>query len=106
MRELIPIMDMVQLLAVAVGIPAGELNMRISVHEDNSGALVLAETLPPQFTPRSKYYTTKTIWFCEEINKRGIKLLKIETSEQLGDIFTKGLATTTCKYLRSKILGW
>jgi hypothetical protein len=44
MRELITIMDMVQLLAVAVGIPAGDVNMRVSVHEDNSGALVLAET--------------------------------------------------------------
>ncbi len=99
MRELIPTMDMVQLLAVAVGIPAGDVNMRVSVHEDNSGALVLAETLPPQFTPRSKYYATKTIWFCEEINKRGIKLLKIETSEQLGDMFTKGLAKTRFEYL-------
>ncbi len=65
MRELILIMDMVQSLAVAVGIPAGDVNMRVSVHEDNSGALVLVETLPPQFTLRSKYYTTKTIWFCE-----------------------------------------
>ncbi len=99
MRELIPIMDMVQLLAVAVGIPAGDVNMRVSVHEDNSGALVLAETLPPQFTPRSKYYAIKTIWFREEINKRGIKLLKIETSEQLGDMFTKGLAKLTFEYL-------
>jgi hypothetical protein len=76
MKEFIPIMDMVQSLAVVVRIPAGEVNMRVSVHEDNSGALVLAETLPPQFTPRSKYYATKTIWFCEEINRRGIKLLK------------------------------
>ena len=84
MRELIPIMDMVQSLAVAVGIPAGDVNMKVSVHEDNLGALVLAETLPPQFTPRSKYYATKTIWFCEEIHKRGIKLLKIATTEQLG----------------------
>ncbi len=99
MKELIPIMDMVQLLAVAVGIPAGDVNMRVSVHEDNLGALVLAETLPPQFTPRSKYYATKTIWFCEEINKGGIKLLKIETSEQLGDMFTKGLAKPTFEYL-------
>jgi hypothetical protein len=24
--------------------------MKLSVHEDNSGALVLAKTLPPQFT--------------------------------------------------------
>jgi hypothetical protein len=105
-RELIPIMDMVQSLAVAVGIPAGDVNMRVSVHEDNSSALVLAETLPPQFAPRSKYYATKTVWFCEEINKRGIKLLKIETSEQLGDMFTKGLAKPTFEYLRSKIIGW
>ncbi len=72
MKELIPIMNMVQSLAVAAGIPAGDGNMRVSVHEDNLGALVLAETLPPQFTPRSKYYTTKTIWFREEINRRGI----------------------------------
>jgi hypothetical protein len=106
MRELIPIMDMVQSLAVAVGIPAGDVNMRVSVHEDNSGALVLAETLPPQFTPHGKYYATKTIWFCEEIEKHGIKLLKIETSEQLGDMFTKGLAKPTFEYLQSKIIGW
>ena len=73
--------------------------MRVSDHEDNSGALVLAETLPPQFTPRSKYYATKTIQFWEEIHKWGIKLLKIETSEQLGDMFTKGLALPTFEYL-------
>ena len=42
MREFIPIMDMVASLAVAVGIPAGEVNMKVSVHEDNLGALVLA----------------------------------------------------------------
>ena len=63
MREFIPIIDMVQSLAVAVGRQTVVVNMKVSVHEDNSGALVLAETLPPQFTPRSKYYAIKTIWF-------------------------------------------
>jgi len=63
MRKLIQIMNMVQSLAVSVGIPAGEVNMRVSVHEDDLGALVLAETLPPQFTPGIKYYATKTICF-------------------------------------------
>ena len=106
MRELIPIIDMVKELANAVGLQAGDVNMNVSVHEDNSGALVLAETLPPQFTPRSKYYATKTIWFREEIHKRGINLKKIETSEQLGDIFTKGLPQATFEYLRAKIVGW
>ncbi len=99
-------MNMVQLLAVAVGIPAGDVNTRVTVHEDNSGALVLAETLPPQFMPGSKYYPTKTIWFSEEINRHGIKLFKIETSEQLGDMFTKGLAKPTFEYLPSKVIGW
>ena len=49
--------------SIEKGPQAGDMNMNVSVHEDNSGALVLAETLPPQFTPRSKYYATKTIWF-------------------------------------------
>jgi hypothetical protein len=106
MKELIPIMDMVQELAVASGIPAGDVNMKVSVHEDNLGALVLAKKLPPQFTLRSKYYATKTIWFREDIHKRGIKLLKIGTTEQLGDIFTKGLAQPTFEYFQSIIIGW
>ena len=80
--------------------------MHVSIHEDNAGALVLAETLPPQFTPRSKYYAIKTVWFREEIHKRGVKLLKIETIEQLGDIFTKGLPRATFEYLRKKMMGW
>ena len=66
----------------------------------------MAKTLPPQFTPCSKYYASKSIWFCEEINKREIKLLKIETVEQLGDIFTKGLLRGSFEYLRKKIMGW
>jgi hypothetical protein len=106
MRELIPIIDIVQSLADAVGRQTGVVNMKVSVHEDNSGALVLAETLPPQFTPRSKYYAIKTIWFREEIHKQGIKLLKIETKEQLGNIFTKGLAQPVFEYVCSKLIGW
>jgi len=78
--------------------------MNVSIHEDNSGALALAKTLPPQFTPQSKYYAIKTIWFCEEIFKRDVQLHKI--NEQLGDIFTKGLTRLVFEYLRKKIMGW
>ena len=80
--------------------------MKVSIHEDNAGALVLAETLPPQFTPRSKHYAIKTIWFREQIVLRGIKLFKIDTSEQLGDMFTKGQPKETFEYLRCKLMGW
>ena len=105
-RELFPIIDLTKSLGKAIGMPTGETTINISIHEDNAGALVLAKTLPPQFTPRSKYYASKTIWFQEEINKRGIKLLKIDTVEQLGDMFTKGLPRATFEYLRKRIMGW
>ena len=62
--------------------------------------------IPPKFTPRSKYYCIKTVWFREEIQKRGIKLLKIETVEQLEDMFTKRFVRATFEYLIAKIMGW
>ena len=80
--------------------------MNVSIHENNAGALILAKTLPPQFTPRSKYYVSKTIWFHEEINTRGIKLFNIDTVEKLGDIFTKGLPRATFEYIQKNIMGW
>ena len=80
--------------------------MNVSIHEDNSGALILEKTLLLKFTPRSKYYASKNIWFREGINKRGIKLLKIDTVEKMGDILTKGFPRETFEYLRNNIMGW
>jgi hypothetical protein len=79
--------------------------MNVSIHEVNAGELVLVETLPPQLTSRSKHCTIKTIWFREQIVQRKIKLLKSDTVEQLGDLFTKGLPRATFEYLRCQLLG-
>ncbi len=98
-KELFPIIDMVCSLAEATNLPIGNMTMNVSIHEDNLRALVLAKTVPPQFTPQSKYYAIKTVWFHEEIYKRDIQLNKINTVEQLGDIFTKGLTRVVFKYL-------
>ena len=107
-RELFPLMDMVTSLSTAVGLPQPMTTMRVCVHEDNAGALVLANTLPPQYTPRSKFYAIKTIWMREEFVKRKdiLTVMKIDTVEQLGDIFTKGLPKVTFEYLRNKLMGW
>jgi hypothetical protein len=75
-RELFPIMDMVSPVTKSVKLPIGRTTMNVSIYEDNSGPLVLAKTLPPQFTPRSKYYAIKTIWFREEIFKRDVQFHK------------------------------
>ena len=99
-------MDIVSSLRPAVGIPTGETKMKVTIHEDNAGALILAETLPPQFTPQSKHYAIKMVWFREKIVTRGIFLVKIDTFEQLGDMFTKGLGKVPFEYLHKKIMGW
>ena len=105
-RELFPIIDITISLGKAVGLPIGDTTMNVSVREDNAGALILAKIFPPQFTPRSKYYVSKTIWFREEINTRGIKIFKIDNVEQLGGIFTKVFPRATFEYLRKNIKGW
>ena len=105
-QELFPIMDMVSSLGPALGIPTGKTSMKVTIHEDNAGALVLGQTLPPQYTPCSKWYTIKTIWFREQIVLHGIVLVKTDTLEQQGDLFTKGLGKVPFEYLRKKIMGW
>ena len=105
-RELLPIIDITKLIGQAVELTICDTTMNVSIYEDNAGALILASTFPPQFNPRSKYYASKTIWFCRKINKREIKLLKIETVEQLGGIFTKVLLRGSFEYLCKKIMGW
>ena len=63
--ELFLIIDMTISLGQAVVLPIGDTTMNVSIYEDNAGALILAKDLPPQFTPRSKYYASITIWFRE-----------------------------------------
>ncbi len=61
--KLFPIMDGVSIIGKAIGLPVGNTTIQVSIYEDNAGALVLAETLLPQFTNQSKHYHMKTIWF-------------------------------------------
>jgi hypothetical protein len=65
--ELISIMRMVEFLGPAVGLPVDCTSMHVCIHEDNVGALILADTLPLQYTPLNKQYHTKEIWFRELI---------------------------------------
>jgi hypothetical protein len=51
--ELIPIMQMVEFLGPAVGLPVDCTSIHVCIHEDNVGALIFADTLPPEYTPRS-----------------------------------------------------
>ena len=89
----------------AEGLPKDLTTMHVLIHEDNAGALILAGTLPPCHTPQSKHYAIETILFCEEIAKRGRKIVKIDAIEQLVDMFTKAFPKINFEHLRSKVMG-
>ncbi len=105
-RELIPILDIVKQIGDAVGLSSSKATtLNVKVHEDNAGALILMNTKPPQYTHRSKHYAIKTNWIREQIQARGIVVVKIDTKEQKGDIFTKS-PLVQFVYLRRLILVW
>lgn len=106
-RELFPILDIVGQVGKALNMDVKDgCNFHVRMHEDNIGALTLLNTKPPQCTPCSKHYAIKTNCFREQILHCGIKVLKIDTKEQLGDIFTKSLSEVAFKYLCKRIMGW
>ena len=105
-KELFPIMDLSQSFADYFKLDPIKATMNVTIHEDNAAALILANTLPPEYTARSKFFHLETVWFREECVRRGVSIVKIETKEQLGDIFTKGLTKHVFEYLRKKLCGW
>jgi hypothetical protein len=78
-RELLPIITLVDKIGVAIGIKKPDDNnsdsstMHVTIHEDNLGALILATTSLPQFTPRSKHMPSKPSGFARRSLRRKSK---------------------------------
>jgi hypothetical protein len=108
-KDFFPVIDLVKTLSKAVGL-SDELvaNLHGKIFEDNVGALTLAKLEPARMTPRSKHYCLKYHWFRTRVcdPDSNITLHKIDTSNQLGDIFTKGLTEASFVHLRRSIMGW
>ena len=60
-RALLPIINKFASLDNAVGLPKYPTTMHPCIHEDNAGALILAETLSPHYKTQSKYCAIMTI---------------------------------------------
>ena len=108
--ELLPIIALLDEIGVAVGIkkPNDEdpSSSTVTIHEDNLGALILATTPPPQFTPCSKHYAIKTNWWHEKIIEKKINVVPIKMRLQKGDIFTKMPSQVIFEFLWNLLQGW
>ncbi len=111
-RELLPIIALIDEIGVAVGIKKPDddypssSTMHVTIQEDDSGALILATTPPPQFTPCSKHNAIKTNWWREKIIEKKINVVLIKMRLQKGDIFTKMPSQVIFEFLWNLLQGW
>ena len=106
MRDLIPARLLLQTIgkALSIDVPQGA-NLKSTVFEDNNGCLQLATI--PRMTPRSKHIGVKYFWFRSKVGpEHGIEIVKVDTKDQLADIFTKGLPADQFSILRHTLMGW
>ena len=107
LKELLPLKRLVETVAQAIQIPLQPTTaMRVTVWEDNTGALTLANLEPGRMTPRSKHYGVKYHWFREHLKPNGIEVVKIDTEDQKADMLTKALRTHKFELNRRQLMGW
>jgi hypothetical protein len=89
MRDLIPFKRIAEEVCGHMGLSDEKLaviHTKTVVHEDNSGALILAKLEPGRSTPTSKFFNVKYHWFREQLHPKKITVVKVQTDEQLGNI--------------------
>ena len=74
------------------------------LYEDNVGALELANN--HKLRPRTKHLAVQLHHFRQYIMSKEVTVHKVDTKNQLGDVFTKAVPKRTFEYLRKKIIGW
>eukprot|EP00804_Cyclotella_cryptica_P015232 CCRYP_000760-RA/>CCRYP_000760-RA protein AED:0.43 eAED:0.43 QI:0/0/0/1/0/0/2/0/168 len=108
-KDLLPLVSLIRELSNAVGLDASFVsNIHCKVHEDNVGALTLGCLEPCRMTPPFKHFAIKYHWFHEKVAgpSQKITLVKIDTTNQLGDLLTKGLTHASFAHLRHLLMGW
>ena len=118
MRELIPVREIIKEIYThvlndtdklqevsynAVSRTFGEIPQSI-VHEDNEACLKFANL--PKMSPRTKHIAIPYHFFRSKVEELEVKVIAIDTNNQLADQFTKGLPHPKFIRDREKLMGW
>jgi hypothetical protein len=91
-RDLFPMIDVTNKICLALHLTLSNTTEKhIKIHKDYVGTLILCQVKPRWMTPCSKHYAVKYHSFWEHLISQKIQLVKIVSTDQLGNIFTKGL---------------
>jgi hypothetical protein len=107
LRAAIPLLDVVKAINNGLKFTTTKLlTFKATVHEDNMGALRLAQLEPGRNTPRSKFYAIKLHWFRSWLKPREIEIIHCPTKDQKADYLTKPLGPTLFEACRLLSMGW
>jgi len=105
MRALLPLRSLLREVGTKMQLSYSSKSViRTRVWEDNNGALALA-TNPTKISVRTKHMAIKYHFFRQFIGDK-ICVLKVDTKEQLADLFTKRLPLDSFRALTNKLMGW
>ena len=74
------------------------------MHEDNEACLKFASM--PKMSPRTKHIAIPYHFFRSKVENLEIQIIGIDTDNQLGDQFTKGLPEAKFVSDRVRLMGW
>lgn len=113
MRALIPMKRLVGEVLEGMTLKPGT-NFRVTtkshVFEDNAGVVQLANTR--KLTSRTRHMACKLFWFLEKLGSdtdkggENIDVVKVDTKDNMADIFTKSLGREDFCRLRLLLCGW
>ena len=107
MRNVLPLKHLVKEIAAAIGLPNDQATDFVTtVHEDNNGALKLANMEPGQMIPQSKHYGVKYHWFCSKLKPENITIQRVDTDKQQADFLTKALHALQFADNQKLTMGW
>ena len=106
MRDLLPMRELLKEVMCKMKLKHNQTTtINSTVFEDNNGALQLA--LSPKISPRTKHIAIKYHFFRSKVGPgTGIEIKRVDSHENVADIFTKGLMGDRFVCLRKLLMGW
>ena len=107
LRVAIPLLDLIKEVVKGLNFCNERvLTFKATVHEDNCGALTLAQLEPGRHTPRSKFYALKLHWFRSWLSPRNINIEYVESAQQKSDFLTKWMPPVLFRQNCKLSMGW
>jgi len=105
MRDLLPGRALLKEIGIKLQLSfCKESVIKSKVWEDNTGTIHLAEAAN-QVTLCTKHIAVKYHFFCSHLSDE-VKVQKVDTTEQLADVFTKSLAQHQFEKSVARLMGW